>query len=188
MGHHVPRRTWLGIALSLVAVVVLTGVDFSLEPRALVGDLLALLGGVFAAFYTVAGAEVRRTVTTTSYTAVCYSTAAVVLLGVCLVGRVQLGGYDSTTWLQLVALTVGAQLLGHSVFNVVLRSTSATVVSLALLLEVPGAAVIAAVALRPDAAAGRAARRRPAAARARDRHLLRRRGRGAVGPGGVTRR
>ncbi|MEO7980525.1 MAG: DMT family transporter [Sporichthyaceae bacterium] len=147
MGHHVPRRTWLGIALSLVAVVVLTGVDFSLEPKALAGDLLALLGGVFAAFYTVAGAEVRRTVSTTSYTAVCYSTAAIVLLAGCLVGGVQLWGYDGTTWLQLLALTVGAQLLGHSVFNMVLRSTSATVVSLALLLEVPGAAVIAAVSL-----------------------------------------
>jgi drug/metabolite transporter (DMT)-like permease len=147
MGHQVPRRTWLGIALSLVAVVVLTGVDFSLEPRALAGDVLALLGGVFAAFYTVGGAEVRRTVSTTSYTAVCYSTAAVVLLAGCLVGRVQLGGYDGRTWLQLLALTLGAQLLGHSVFNVVLRSTSATVVSIALLLEVPGAAVIAAVAL-----------------------------------------
>ncbi len=146
-GHHVPRRTWLGIGISLVAVVVLTGVDFSLEPRALVGDLLALLGGIFAAFYTVAGAEVRRTVSTTSYTALCYSTAAVVLLAVCLVGRVDLGGYDSRTWVQLVALTVGAQLLGHSVFNVVLRSTSPTVASLALLLEVPGAALLAAVAL-----------------------------------------
>lgn len=146
-GHDVPRRAWAGITLSLVAVVVLTGVDFSLDPRALVGDLLALLGGVFAAFYTVAGAEVRRTVSTTSYTAVCYSTAAVVLLVACLVGGVDLWGYDGRTWLQLLALTAGAQLLGHSVFNLVLRTTSPTVVSLALLLEIPGAAVIAAVAL-----------------------------------------
>ncbi len=146
-GHDVPRRTWLGIGLSLVAVVVLTGVDFSLEPRALVGDLLALLGGVFAAFYTVAGAEVRRTVSTTAYTAICYSTAAVVLLVACLVGRVELWGYDGRTWMQLLALTAGAQLLGHSVFNLVLRTTSPTVVSLALLLEIPGAAVIAAAAL-----------------------------------------
>ena len=146
-GHHVPRRAWLGIAVSLVAVVVLTGVDFSLEPRALTGDLLALLGGVFAAFYTVAGAEVRRTVTTTTYTALCYSTAAVVLLVACLVGGIDLWGFTGRTWLQLLALTVGAQLLGHSVFNMVLRSTSATVVSLALLLEIPGAALIAAAAL-----------------------------------------
>lgn len=146
-GHHVPRRTWVGITLSIVAVVVLTGVDFSLQPRALVGDLLALLGGVFAAFYTVAGAEVRRTVSTTTYTTICYSTAGVVLLAACLVGRVDLWGYDGTTWAQLLALTLGAQLLGHSVFNLVLRTTSPTVVSLALLLEIPGAAVIAAAAL-----------------------------------------
>lgn len=146
-GHVVPRRTWVGITLSIVAVVVLTGVDISLEPRALVGDLLALLGGVFAAFYTVAGAEVRRTVSTTTYTSICYSTAGVVLLVACLVGRVDLWGYDSKTWVQLLALTLGAQLLGHSVFNLVLRTTSPTVVSLALLLEIPGAAVIAAAAL-----------------------------------------
>jgi drug/metabolite transporter (DMT)-like permease len=56
-------------------------------------------------------------------------------------------GYTAETWLQLVALTVGAQLLGHSLFNKVLRTTSPTVVSLALLFEVPGAAVIAAIAL-----------------------------------------
>lgn len=146
-GHHIPRRTWLGIAISLVAVVVLTGVDFSVAPRALIGDLLALLGGVFAAFYTVAGAEVRRTVTTTSYTLLCYSTAAVVLLPVGLALGADLWGYDGQTWLQLAALTLGAQLLGHSVFNLVLRTTSPTVVSLVLLLEVPGAAVIAAAAL-----------------------------------------
>jgi drug/metabolite transporter (DMT)-like permease len=147
MGHEVPRRAWLGIGLSLVAVVILTGVDFSLDPTALIGDLLALLGGVFAALYTVAGAEVRRTVSTTSYTALCYSTAAGALLVACLIGGVDLWGYSSTTWLQLLALTAGAQLLGHSVFNLVLRTTSATVVSLVLLLEVPGAALIAAAAL-----------------------------------------
>jgi drug/metabolite transporter (DMT)-like permease len=146
-GHYIPRRAWLGIAVSLVAVVVLSGVDFSLERRALTGDLLALLGGVFAAFYTVAGAEVRRTVSTTTYTALCYSTAAVALLVGCLIGGVDLWGYSDRTWLQLLALTAGAQLLGHSVFNMVLRSTSATVVSLALLLEIPGAALIAAAAL-----------------------------------------
>ena len=95
----------------------------------------------------MAGAEVRRTVSTTSYTALCYSTAALALLVACLVGGVQLGGYSSTTWLQLLALTLGAQLLGHSIFNLVLRTTSPTVVSLVLLLEVPGAALIAAAAL-----------------------------------------
>ncbi len=146
-GHAIPGRVWVGIGVSLVAIVVLTGVDFSLEPRALIGDLLALLGGIFAAFYTVAGAEVRRTVSTTVYTLLCYSTSALVLLVVCLLAQRDLGGYDAKTWAQLAAVTLVAQLLGHSLFNKVLRTTSATVVSLTLLFEVPGAAVIAAVFL-----------------------------------------
>ena len=84
---------------------------------------------------------------TTSYTLICYATAAAVLLAVCVAAGVDLVGFSGKTWLQLLALTVGAQLLGHSVFNLVLRTTSPTVVSLVLLLEVPGAAVIAAVFL-----------------------------------------
>lgn len=144
-GHHIPRRAWVGIAVALAAVVVLTGVDFSLTPRALFGDLLALAGGVFAAAYTVVGGEIRRSVSTTAYTFVCYSSCALLLLLVCVAFGQELGGYDRETWVQLLALTAGAQLLGHSLFNRILRTTSATVVSLALLFEVPGAAVIAAI-------------------------------------------
>jgi drug/metabolite transporter (DMT)-like permease len=86
-------------------------------------------------------------VSTTSYTFLCYGTAAVALFAACLVGGVQLVGYSGETWLKLLALTAGAQLLGHSVFNRVLRTTSPTVLSLAVLFEVPGAAVLAAVFL-----------------------------------------
>jgi drug/metabolite transporter (DMT)-like permease len=147
MGHHVPRRAWFGIAIALVAVIALTGVDFTVSARALGGDLLALAGGVAGAVYTVIGGEVRRTVSTTAYTLLCYAVSAVLMLVPCLVLRQQLVGYDGRTWLQLLALTVGAQLLGHSLFNRLLRTTSATVVSLAILFEVPGASLIAAVFL-----------------------------------------
>jgi drug/metabolite transporter (DMT)-like permease len=84
-------------------------------------------------------------VSTTAYTAVCYSTTALLLLVACLVGRQRLSGYDSSDWVKLVALTAGAQLLGHSLFNVVLRTTSPTVVSLSILFEIPGAALVAAL-------------------------------------------
>jgi drug/metabolite transporter (DMT)-like permease len=84
-------------------------------------------------------------VSTTTYTALCYATTALLLLGVCLVGGQQLSGYRDVDWVKLVALTAGAQLLGHSLFNVVLKTTSPTVVSLSILFEIPGAAVIAAL-------------------------------------------
>jgi drug/metabolite transporter (DMT)-like permease len=143
LGHRIPSRAWLGIWISLAGVVMLTGVDFTVSSRALAGDLLAVAGGALAAGYVTVGALVRRYASTTTYTLICYGTAALLLLGVCVLGRQPLGGYDRRTWLLLAAMTLGPQLLGHSLFNRVLRTTSPTVVSLAILFEVPGAALIA---------------------------------------------
>ncbi|MFN2523153.1 MAG: DMT family transporter [Mycobacteriales bacterium] len=146
-GVHVSSRVWAGIGVAMAGALLLTGADLQVSGRALVGDLLAVAGGMFAAAYMTAGSAVRRSVSTTAYTALCYSTCAVLLLVVCVIGRQELSGYDGGTWLKLLAITAGAQLLGHSLFNVVLRSISPTVVSLSILLEIPGAALIAAVFL-----------------------------------------
>jgi drug/metabolite transporter (DMT)-like permease len=146
-GVPVGRPVWVGIGVAMSGALLLTGVDLQVSSRALLGDVLAVLGGMFAAAYMTAGSEVRRSVSTTTYTALCYSTTALVLLPVCLLAGQSLGGYDTDDWVKLLALTVGAQLLGHSLFNRVLRTTSPTVVSLSILLEIPGAALIAAVFL-----------------------------------------
>jgi drug/metabolite transporter (DMT)-like permease len=144
-GEQIGRPVWLGIAVSLCGALLLTGADLQVSGRALLGDFLALLGGVFAAAYMTAGSEVRQSVSTTAYTALCYSTTAVLLGVTCVLDGQALVGYSGRDWLKLVALTAGAQLLGHSLFNVVLRTTSPTVVSLSLLFEIPGAALIAAL-------------------------------------------
>jgi drug/metabolite transporter (DMT)-like permease len=146
-GARLGRLAWCGIGLAVCGAAVVSGVDFDVSRRALLGDLLGVAGGVFAAGYTVAGAAVRRRVTTTTYTAFCYPTAAVALLVLCVVARQRLVGYDAGAWWRLVAVTVFAQFLGHSVFNRVLRTVSPTMVSLAILLEVPGAGLIAALFL-----------------------------------------
>jgi drug/metabolite transporter (DMT)-like permease len=144
-GRQVPREVWVGILVAVAGGALITGADVTLSARAVAGDLLAVLGGILAAGYVTAGAAVRVRISTTSYTTVCYSACALLLVLVCLVFGLPLGGYDGGTWLKLAALTVGAQLLGHSLINVVLRSTSPTVVSLAILFEAPGAALIAAL-------------------------------------------
>jgi len=144
-GAHVPRAAWVGITVSLVGVVVLTGIDVALDPRHLVGDALALVGGMLSAAYVTVGEQVRQTVTTPTYTSIAYAVSAVALLPLCLLLGQGLVGYDGTEWLTILALTLGAQLLGHTLINRVLRTTSATVTSLAILLEMPGATIIAAI-------------------------------------------
>lgn len=142
-GQRLPARAWLGIAVAVGGVFTVTGIDLTVSASALGGDLLALAGGLFGAAYVTAGGEIRGRVSNTSYTLVCYSAAAAALLVACLVGGLQLSGFDAATWLMIVAIAAGPQLLGHSLFNRALRTTSPTVVSLGTLFVTPGAALIA---------------------------------------------
>lgn len=143
LGNGVARGAWIGIAASMFGVVLLTGADLSVSSRALGGDLLALVAGGLAAAYMIVGQEVRRTVGTAVYTTVCYGICAVALLVGALLAGVQLTGYDGETWLRLIGLTVTAQLLGHTLFNRVIGRVGATLAATVILLEVPGAALIA---------------------------------------------
>uniref|UniRef100_A0AAU2V2H0 DMT family transporter n=1 Tax=Streptomyces sp. NBC_00003 TaxID=2903608 RepID=A0AAU2V2H0_9ACTN len=144
-GHRPPALVWAGTLAACVGVVLLTGVDLSLSPRALAGDALALGGGIAAAGYVLLGAEVRKSVDTVPYTYLCYATAAAGLLAATLVSGADLTSYDGETWLKLAVLTVAAQLLGHSLLNRVVASLGPSVTSTAILLETPGAALIAAL-------------------------------------------
>lgn len=142
-GQRLSPGTWAGIAVAVTGAVVATGADFGVSGRAVAGDLLAVAGGMAAAGYTALGERARTAISTTTYTMICYGVAAVALLAGCLAGRVPLAGFPPTTWLAILALVAGAQLLGHSMFNYALHRVSATTVSVLVLLEAPGAALLA---------------------------------------------
>jgi drug/metabolite transporter (DMT)-like permease len=142
-GRRLPRAAWLGMAVAFVGTLLIAGADFDVSTRAVTGDALAVLGGLFSAAYVTAGGRARQQMSTAVYTTICYSVCAFGLLSACLLGHQPLSGYPTRSWVLIVAVTLSAQLLGHSLFNVVLRSVSATLVSLVVLIEVPAAAVIA---------------------------------------------
>jgi drug/metabolite transporter (DMT)-like permease len=142
-GRRLPRAGWFGMLLAFIGTLFIAGADFQVSARAVTGDGLAILGGLFAACYVTTGGSARQRMNTASYTIVCYTVCSVGLLIACLIGGQRLSGYPARSWLLIAAVTACAQLLGHSLINLVLRSTSATLVSLGLLIEVPGAAGIA---------------------------------------------
>jgi drug/metabolite transporter (DMT)-like permease len=139
----VAPATWIGIGIAVSGAVLATGADLTVSGRAVTGDLLAVAGGMAGAVYTTLGERARARTTTTAYTTVCYAVCAVLLGAVCLAGGVPLAGFDRHAWLAIGALTAGAQLLGHSLVNYALHRVSATTVSVLLLMEVPGAGLLA---------------------------------------------
>lgn len=146
-GARIPGQAWVGIGVAIAGVVVLAGVDVRIDPRSLIGDGLALAGAVFAALYVTVAERARQTTSTATLTFGLYGSAALLLLGLCLALGQPLSGYSTQAWLLILALTIAAQLVGHTLFNTVLATVSATVVSMVILLEAPGSTIIAALAL-----------------------------------------
>ncbi|KUM35659.1 DMT family transporter [Arthrobacter sp. EpRS71] len=150
--HKWPVLVGLGIAFG--GVVAITGFDMGSSPEALLGDLLALAGGALAGLYTLAGGKARQSMGTGTYTTLCYGMCAVIVAGMALFTAQPLSGFDAGGWLGIIAITVCAQLVGHTAFNHLLATMSPLLVSMIILLEIPGAALLAAIFLNETLPAG----------------------------------
>ena len=146
-GVRLPAQVWWGLLLAVAGVALIAGVDVTVSLRALAGDGLALLGAIAAAGYVLAGARARQSLSTSAYSVVCYSTCAVVVALAAWAVGIPLAGFSARDWWLIAGITLVAQLLGHTLFNLVLSTVGPTVVGLAILLEVPGALLVALVLL-----------------------------------------
>lgn len=142
-GGHIPRQAWLGMIISFAGVLIITGVDFQISRRAFLGDIAAIACAALAALYVMLGAKAQRQLTTSTYTSICYFVCAVTTLPIAFFSSTELIGFSAREWWLLLALIGGAQILGHTMFNLVLKRVSPAVVSLIVFFEVPVGAVLA---------------------------------------------
>jgi drug/metabolite transporter (DMT)-like permease len=144
-GGYIPGKAWLGMLLSFIGVLVVTGIDIQLDRKSFLGDLAALVSGALAASYMLVGSHAQKTLQTTTYTSICYLTCALTALPITLIAGYELFSFAAREWLILAGLIVGAQLLGHTMFNLTLKRVSPAVVSLIVFFEVPVAAFLASI-------------------------------------------
>lgn len=143
-GERVGRTAFAGILVGLVGTAVVAGGDlFVLSARAAGGDLLALAGAVTAGGYFVAGRHLRQEVSLLTYVALVYATCTLLLWPAALVTGSRLTGFPPETWGLFVLMALVPHMLGHTVFNYLLRDVSATVVAISIMGEPVGATVLA---------------------------------------------
>lgn len=151
LGEAPDRRTWAGLSLTVVGAAVIVAGDLGgTGARALAGDAMAATAAVAMAGYLLAGRRARRTLPVSVYATWAYGTAAGALLLAALATGTTLGlstPFDRVTWLAVAGLVLGPQLLGHTVFNLVLGRVSATVVAVVVIAEPVGATILAALLL-----------------------------------------
>jgi drug/metabolite transporter (DMT)-like permease len=129
-----PRRTVLAMAIAMAGSLVIAGTDFGLDPKALIGDALALAGAVFAATYLSIGKRMRADLDLTAYVGVVFPVAALCLMvAASLTGPIT--GFPLKTWECLVFLALVPQGIGHTLLNWALKHVSTALVAIAVLGE-----------------------------------------------------
>ena len=143
MGERVARGAAIGIAVALAGAVLVSGGDFSVSGRAVFGDALSVTGAIFAAGYFLIGRSLRQRLPLLVYVTIVYATCTVVLAVVMTAGSVRFTGFPAPTWGLFVLMALLPQIMGHTVFNYLLRDLDPTVITVAIMGEPVGASLLA---------------------------------------------
>lgn len=143
LGERTSPLSVFGILVALIGSAVIAS-DGSIGSAALLGNVLALLGAVTVAAHLLIGRVSRTTgMGVLNYSVIVYSAAAGALLPAVLISETPLWGYSGETWFWLWVITLGPQIMGHTVLNWALRYVEAAIISGSVLAEPVIAAFLA---------------------------------------------
>jgi drug/metabolite transporter (DMT)-like permease len=137
------RATIISIIVSVIGGVIIGYGDFATQGQALLGDFLAVIGAICAAFYLLIGRKLRPRLSLLSYVAICYGSAALFLWIAVIALRLPVSGYSTQTVGAFWAMALVSQIIGHSSYNWALKWFSTGFIAVALLGEPIGSTLMA---------------------------------------------
>jgi drug/metabolite transporter (DMT)-like permease len=142
-GERLRSGTLGGVGVALAGALVIAGGDVAVSGRAAFGDLLATVGAVTAAGYFLIGRNLRQDLSLVPYVTVVYATCSALLVPAVVLSGSRAWGFPARTWLMFVLMALVPQIMGHTVFNYLLRHMDPTVVAIAIMGEPVGATLLA---------------------------------------------
>ena len=142
-GETIGKAKAAGIGISVIGAGLIGLGDMTGDGRALLGDALAVAGGIAMAVYLLLGSRLRRKLSLLAYVTLCYGSASAVLWLVVLAAGLPFTGFSPHTYAALVSLAMISQLIGHSCYNWSLKWLSTSMVAVSLLGEPLGATLLA---------------------------------------------
>jgi len=136
-------KTILSGLIAVAGSVLISWGDFRISGSALYGDILALIACALITGYLLFGQDVRKRISLITYTFVVYSVSTVTLFLYVVLKGESFGPYPNSDWMWFILLAIIPNLLGHTLFNWSLKWVSTNVISIAILFEPVGAAILA---------------------------------------------
>ena len=141
----IPSRSIIGMGVAIVGMAIISGGDFKLGKEYIIGDLLALAGAFCAGTYLLIGRHLRAKIDTLGYIFPVYSIAAMTLLTCSLFYGENLTSFPLKTWGLFLLLAIVPTIMGHSLYNWLLKYVPAHKVATTILGEPIGATLLAIV-------------------------------------------
>ncbi|NLY80120.1 MAG: DMT family transporter [Lysinibacillus sp.] len=143
--ERISMQAILSGVIAIAGSVLISWGDFKVSVSALFGDVLALIACAFVTAYFLFGQDVRKRLSLITYTMVVYSISTVCLFIYILLKGESFGPYPFMTWVWFLLLAIVPNLLGHTLFNWSIKWVSTNVISVAVLFEPIGAAILASI-------------------------------------------
>jgi drug/metabolite transporter (DMT)-like permease len=138
--RQAPRAVQLvAVVLAVIGAVLMMGGSYELSRAHFTGDLLALLAGLFYAFYLVAIDRARQTMKPWPVLAIATAGATLPLLGCALLLGEQVMPQD---WTPVILLSISSQLIGQGLLVYAMGHVSPVVTGLCFLTQPIAAAAI----------------------------------------------
>lgn len=141
--EKITMKTIFAGAIAIVGSVLISWGDFKLNGAAFYGDILALVACALVTAYLLFGQDVRKRLSLVTYTMLVYVVSTITLLIYVLIKGESFGPYPTMDWVWFILLAIVPNLFGHTLFNWSIKYVSTNVVSIAILFEPIGAAILA---------------------------------------------
>lgn len=141
--EKITLKTLLAGSIAIIGSVLISWGDFQISGSALYGDILALIACALVTGYLLFGQDVRQRLSLVTYTMVVYTISTITLFFYVVLKNESFGPYPAMDWMWFLLLAIIPNLLGHNLFNWSLKWVSTNVISIAILFEPVGAAILA---------------------------------------------
>ncbi|HEU5140616.1 MAG TPA: DMT family transporter [Bacillales bacterium] len=136
-------KTIAGGLLAVAGSVIISWGDFQGSGAALWGDIMAVLGAIWVTVYFLFGQNARKRLSLMTYTYLVYGISSVTLFLYDFALGYDVTGYPAKDWWIFLGLALIPTLLGHTIFNGIIKWVSTSVVSTSILGEPIGASILA---------------------------------------------
>lgn len=134
--ERINKSMVIGISMSLLGTIIIgMGSSQGTGNSMLIGNILAFMGAIFVAGYLVIGGIVRKNVSAGVYVFIVYSVSAIVLFVMCFVTGTPLYPYPVREFTLFFTLAFFSSILGHTVYNYLMKYFSSTLISVSTLSE-----------------------------------------------------